>query len=111
MKRTTFALAVLITAASVHLSSQDALVIELTKEESAKAADLYHRFLAAQADWEAFHETIRDKYGPTLSNRVAKNRLTMAWKRDKTEVLMPDAWAHGIEFSTDFRYAVPAKPQ
>ena len=101
----------LVSMAPIRLSPQDALVVELSKEESARASQLYKQLSAAEAEWLNFREAIRDKYGPLLSKSVPKERLTIFQKRDRTEIYMPEEWAHGVEFSSDFHYAVPARPR
>ncbi|PYT28184.1 MAG: hypothetical protein DMG57_16015 [Acidobacteria bacterium] len=90
---------------------QDAVVAEMSKEESAKASELYRRLTAAQAEWETFKDTIRDKYGPNLAKVVGESRRTMLMKGEGTEIPMPEEWAAGIEFSTDFRFALAKSKQ
>jgi hypothetical protein len=90
---------------------QDALVVELTKDESAKAAELYHRLSAAQADWNSFRLAIRDKYGPQLLPKNAPKPMPVVPPQGQTWIEMPEQWRSGIEFSKDFRFAVPAKPR
>ncbi len=106
-------LALMITA-SPRLSTQNALVVELSKEDSVKAAELYQRLSAAQAEWEAFRLTIRDKYGPIVNKTAPRDRQSSLTTRDRAGILvreipMPSEWAQGITFSPDFRFAVPAK--
>ena len=79
-------------------------MVELTREESAKAAELYNRLTAADKEWRAFKAGIQSKYGPTLVRDVAEGG-----KLYHEGIPMPAEWMNGVAFSKDFRFAVPAK--
>ncbi len=98
----------LLSAVSRWATPQQALVVELTQEESAKAKELYQRLRAAQADWETFKVAIRDKYGPQLVKNLPEERIAQVpyGAPGGKALLLPRAWwSEGVEFSTDFRFA------
>jgi len=94
---------------------QDALVVPLSKEEAAHARELYQRMVAAQAEWSKYKDEIRAKYGPILANEVPESkriRVNVAGPGGApvpSGVVMPTEWFDGIEFTTDFRFAVPKR--
>lgn len=93
MSRKAMIVIALIVLLAANAWPQQSLVAELTKEESAKAAELYRKLTAAQADWESFRDTIRDKYGPALNNLMPKSQSSGIQKPDGTLILMPFPWA------------------
>jgi hypothetical protein len=110
MKRRIVIIIVAIAATSICASPQEALVVELSKEESAKATEFYNRVATAQKEWENYKVAIRDKYGPILANTVPMDQRTrIPDYAGKKDVFMPLAWIEGIEFSRDFRFAVPKR--
>ncbi len=94
---------------SVCASSQEALVAELSREESANAAELHKRLVTAQKEWDDYKIAIRDKYGSVLVKNLPPLRRTRVQESDGTSRAMPSAWMGGIEFSTDYRFAVPQR--
>lgn len=101
----TFAVAMVL---AVCASPQDTAVAELSKEDSAKAADLYRRLRTAEQEWTAFKTSVRQKYGPGLATALPPERRTEVQNTGQQRYLIPSAWSAGIEFSTDFRFAIPA---
>jgi hypothetical protein len=93
---------------AVCASSQDTAVAELNKEDSAKAADLYRRLRTAEQEWAAFKTSVQQKYGPGLAKALPPDRRTDVQYTGQPGFSMPSEWGNGIEFSTDFRFAIPA---
>ncbi len=94
---------------------QDALVVPLSKEETDHARELYQRMVAAQEEWVKYKDEIRLKYGPKLASEVPESKRVRVNTRGPGGVLvpsdfmMPADWFDGIEFTTDFRFAVPKR--
>jgi hypothetical protein len=95
---------------AIPATPQEAAIAELSKEDSAKAADLYKRLKAAEKDWADFKTTIRRKYGPDVAKGLPPQLVVDEQTTEKDRIVsipMPVAWFQ-IEFSSDFRFVVPA---
>ncbi len=104
--------AIFVAAVAICSPGQDTAVAELSKEDSAKAAELYKRLRAAQEDWQSFREKVRDEYGQRIAKELPQNRR-MVWsfgyQPSSRKITIPTEWADGIEFSADFRFVVPKR--
>jgi hypothetical protein len=98
----TFAVAIVLAFCA---SPQDTAVAELSKEDSAKAADLYRRLRTAEQEWAEFKTSVQQKYGPGLAMPNRRNQVQITGQQP---FFIPSEWSGGIEFSTDFRFAIPA---
>ena len=96
---------------AVCASPQDAAVAELSKEDSAKAAELYKELRAAEQEWAAFKTSVQQRYGPTLAKGLPPGRRVGVQNTGQPQFFIPSEWSAGIEFSTDFRFAVPTSKQ
>jgi hypothetical protein len=94
---------------------QDALVVPLSNEETAHARELYQRMVAAQEAFIKYKDEIRLKYGPKLGSEVPESRRVRVNIKGPggvpalSDFTMPLDWFEGIEFTTDFRFAVPKR--
>lgn len=82
---------------------QDALVLELRKEDAARAKELYNRLTQAQKEWDDFVWSVRLKY---TSPPPGTDTSEIAGAGRRGGVVLRD-WGSGIRFTKDFRYIVP----
>ena len=94
---------------SVPAPTQQAQISVLTKEEAAKAAELYKTLTKAEAEWIGFKNAIREKYGKINASLVPPEKVGHYVRLDGTQLDMAADWSDDIEFSADFRFVVPKR--
>jgi Sodium/hydrogen exchanger family len=62
----------------------------------------------AEQEWAAFKTSVQQKYGPELAKALPPIRRVDVQLTGQPHFSMPSEWSGGIEFSNDFRFAIPA---
>lgn len=93
---------------AVTASAQTAQVIQLNPEDAARAKALYAEKAKVDAEIEALKDSVKKKYVWTA---IIGNGYCTHAEQTEDGYCIPYDWANGFEFSTDFRFIVPAQPK
>lgn len=107
MLRRAFGSALLFGISAVRALCQSREIAELSKEESARGAELYKRMLSADKNWDNFRDEIREKYGQLHAKGAPPETIQHFITNDGREFAMNPEWTEDIEFTSDFRFAIP----
>lgn len=102
MKRIVILAVLLLTA--IGAFSQTARVIQLDKPDAQEAKQKWEKLQAAQAEWDAFQERVKNDY--TLvspANKEAGNIISSG----PNNLAVRKGFESGFEFSADFKFIVP----
>lgn len=111
------AVSLLFFADVARLSAQNTPVAELSKPEAEKAMQLYKELQDARKQWQDFKDAMRYKYGTELvqslhlSGMQVTHLIESAGGGANKEVLLPVDWGQGVDFSSNFKFIVPANNQ